>query len=84
MNCTVKPTKLTFLHGSPEEYTKDMLELTWSTSGKKMTTYHEDFEEVKQKIQEHIDNKELYELEDKAIEAWYENNRKNGSNWTGD
>ena len=84
MNCTIKPKTITLLHGRPGEYTKDVLELTWYAPGRTITTTHDTFEEVKEQMQYHINAKEIYEQEQEAIAEWYENNRKNGSNWTGD
>lgn len=84
MKCKVKPITATFLHGRPGEYTKEVLELTWYAPGKTIITCHDTFEEIKEQMQYHINAKEIYENEQKAIAEWYEENRRNGSNWTGD
>lgn len=84
MICTVKKINTKLSVGKPEERTERLYELTWNAGHKTVITCHKTFEEVMQKMQQHVDNRELYKIEDKAIANFYENNRQNGCNWTGD
>ena len=84
MKAKIKQVPYTLGSGTDKEKTINQWRLTWTAPSKTITTFHNSLEEVYNEMRKHQSNKELYELEDQAISEWYEENRKNGSNWTGD
>lgn len=84
MICKVEKITATYLHGRAGEYKKDVYQLTWKAPHKTIITSHDSFSEVLREMRKHQMCREIYKQEDKAIANWYEQNRRNGSNWTGD
>jgi len=84
MKAKIKQVPYTLGAGTDNEKTVKQWRLTWVAPSKTMITFHNSLEEVFNAMRDHQRNKKLYELEDQAISEWYEENRRNGSNWTGD